>query len=421
MERRFSVRYGELMAEAEVKPEALVGVLERLKEFVQPFAASLIHPGQREHAEEYVAGLVSNVERKNIESIAYLHEQDRQPLQKFIGQKAWDWHPMIAELARQIGTALGEADGVLVIDPSGVLKQGKASVGVARQWCGRAGKVDNCQVGVYLGYVSRKEHALVDTRLYLPKEWTKNKKRCKAAGVPKEVRFRTRHELALEMLREHRAVLPHAWVTGDDEMGRSGQFRDELLGMGEQYLLAVPSNTLVRDLDAAPPPARGSGRPPKVPFQRADHWMKTAKTWTRIEVRPGEKGPLVVEAVKARVQTKRGRRNGPEETLVILRERQGRKTIKHDYCLSNAPLDTPLREFARVLGAEHRIEECLRRAKGEAGLAQYQVRTWRGWHHHQTLTLVATWFLTREKRRGEKGGAVSLASTGATHPWTIVA
>jgi SRSO17 transposase len=295
------------------------------------------------------------------------------------------------------------------------LKQGKGSVGVARQWCGRAGKVDNCQVAVYLGYVSREEHALVDTRLYLPKEWTKDKKRREQAGIPKEVRFRTRHELVLEMLREHRTVLPHAWVTGDDEMGRNSHFREELRGMSEQYLLAVPSNTLVRDLDAAPPPYGGSGQPPKVPFQRADGWRKTAKNWTRIEVRAGEKGPLVVEAVKARVQTKLGRRNGPEETLVIFRERQGRKTIKHDYCLSNAPWDTPLREFARVLCAEHRIEECLRRAKGEAGLAQYQVRTWRGWHHHQTLTLLATWFLTQEKRRGEKSGAVSLRPGVALH------
>jgi SRSO17 transposase len=421
MDRRFSVRYEELMAEAEVKPEALTGILDRLKEFVRPFAVSLEHAAQRDHLEEYVAGLVSNVKRKNVETIAYLHEQDRQPLQKFIGQKPWDWQPMIAELARQVGTALGEADGVLVIDPSGVLKQGKASVGVARQWCGRAGKVDNCQVGVYLGYVTRKEHALVDTRLYLPKDWTKDRKRCKRAGIPKEIRFRTRHELALEMLREHHAALPHAWVTGDDEMGRNSGFRDALRAMNEQYLLAVPSNTLVRDLDATPPPANSTGRPPKVPFQRADSLMKATKNWTRIEVRPGEKGPLIVEMVKARVQTKRGRRNGPEETLVIFRERQGRKTIKHDYCLSAAPFDTPLREFARVLGAEHRIEECLRRAKGEVGLAQYQVRTWRGWHHHQTLTLIATWFLTQEKRRGEKGGTVSLPPGGATDHWATAA
>lgn len=421
MERRFAVRYEELMADAEVKPEALEGVLERLTGFIQPFAASLAHAAQRDHLEEYLAGLVSNIKRKNIESIAYLHEQDRQPLQKFIGQHPWEWQPMIDELARQIAAALGEADGVLVFDPSGVLKQGKGSVGVARQWCGRAGKVDNCQVGVYMGYVTRKEHALVDTRLYLPAEWTKDRNRCKRAGIPKEIRFRTRHELALEMLRQHGTVLPHCWVTGDDEMGRNSYFREELRTMSEHYLLAVPSNTLVRDLDAAPPPSPGSGRPPKVPFQRADNWMKTAKNWTRIEVRPGEKGPLVIEMVKARVQTKLGRRNGPEETLVIFRERQGNETLKHDYCLSNALFDTPLKEFARVLNAEHRIEECLRRAKGEAGLAQYQVRTWRGWHHHQTLTLLATWFLTQEKRRGEKIGPVSFLARVAMDHRTIAA
>lgn len=421
MERRFAVRYEELMAEAEVKPEALEGVLERLEEFVEPFAASLAHAAQRDHLGEYLAGLVSNIQRKNIESIAYLHEQDRQPLQKFIGQKPWEWQPLIAELSRQIATTIGQADGVLVIDPSGVLKQGKASVGVARQWCGRAGKVDNCQVGVYLGYVTRQEHALVDMRLYLPKEWTKDKQRCRRAGIPPGIRFRTRHELALEMLREHRSVLPHAWVTGDDEMGRNSGFREALREMNECYLLAVPSNTLVRDLDAAPPSYSGSGQPPKVPFQRVAAWAKKAKNWTRIEVRAGEKGPLVVEAVKARVQTKLGRRNGPEETLVVFRERQGRKTIKQDFSLSAASFDTPLREFARVLNAEHRIEECLRRAKGEAGLVHYQVRTWEGWHHHQTLALLATWFLTQEKRRGEKGVAMFVRPGVTNHHRAIAA
>ena len=125
---------------------------------------------------------MSNVKRKNVESIAYLHEHDRQPLQKFIGQNPWQWQPMTGELARQIGAGLGEADGVLVFDPSGVLKQGKASVGVARQWCGRAGKVDNCQVGVYLGYVTRKEHALVDTRLVLAQGLDQGQEALQACG-----------------------------------------------------------------------------------------------------------------------------------------------------------------------------------------------------------------------------------------------
>ena len=196
------------------------------------------------------------------------------------------------------------------------------------------------------GLRPRKEHALVDMRLYLPEEWTKDKKRCKRAGIPKEVGFRTRHELALEMLREHRAVLPHRWVTGDDEMGRNSHFREQLRSLNEQYLLAVPSNTLVRDL-RCPAALRWLGAAAEGAFRGADKWMKTAKHWTRIEVRPGEKGPLVVEAVKARVQAKLGRSNGPEETLVIIRQQQGGQTVWHDYCVSNAPFDTPLREFAR--------------------------------------------------------------------------
>ena len=144
---------------------------------------------QEQHLWEYVAGLFSDVKRKNAETIAYFHDQDRQALQKFIGQSLWDDGLLIEELARQVGRELGEADGVLVFDPSGFKKQGKASVGVARQWCGRLGKIDNCQVGIYLGYVSRKEHALVDVRLYLNKEWAKDKQRRKKCGVPSDDSF----------------------------------------------------------------------------------------------------------------------------------------------------------------------------------------------------------------------------------------
>src|SRR5581483_8987122 len=124
------------------------------------------------------------------------------------------------ELNRQVAAVLGCANAVLVFGPSAFPKKGHASVGVQRQWCGRLGKIDNCQVGVYLAYVGRSEHALIDVRLYLPKEWAKDKKRRAEAGIPKTVRFRTRHELALEMLDEHGRLLPHAWVSGDDEMGR---------------------------------------------------------------------------------------------------------------------------------------------------------------------------------------------------------
>src|SRR3954454_8370484 len=172
MERRYQARLDELLGGAEVRPGLLRGLLPRLEEFLEPFARSLLSPEQRAHAQHYVQGLLSDLQSKDVESIAYLHDQQRQGLQKFIGQADWDHRPLLTELARQVGQQLGEADGVLVFDPSAFPKQGTESVGVARQWCGRLGKVDNCQVGVYLGYVARLDHALVDFRLYLPREWT---------------------------------------------------------------------------------------------------------------------------------------------------------------------------------------------------------------------------------------------------------
>lgn len=416
MERRFAVRRDQLLSDAEVDPRIPRGVVARLERFLDPFVELLRRSEQGGHARTYAAGLLSDLEDKNVESIAYLHDQRREPLQQFIGQSPWDHRPWLAELARQVGQELGEADGVLVLDPSAFPKKGPESVGVQRQWCGRLGKIDNCQVGVYLAYVGSGEHALIDMRLYLPKEWAGDRKRRQKAGVPKGVRFRTRHELALEMLDERGPLLPHAWIAGDDEMGRCSWFRGQLRSRGERYLLAVPSNTSVRDLLAPDPPYAGHGRRPRRPFTRADHWCAGVAegAWRTIEVRAGEKGPVRVQAVWTLVQARtEGRASDVAEVLVVFRERQGDGSWKHDYLLSNAPPATPLAEYARVFKAEHRIEECLQRAKGEVGLADYEVRTWRGWHHHQALALVATWFLTVEARRGKKMDAGVDGSAGA--------
>ena len=152
---------------------------------------------------DYVTGLLSSLEHKTAEGIAYLFDGDRQPLQRFLGQSEWEHRPLIGVLVGQVAGRIGEPDGVIVFDPSAFAKKGTKSVGVGRQWCGRFGKVENCQVGVYMGYVSRVEHALVDFRLYLPEDWAKDRARRKEAGVPKEVRFQTRHQQALEMLKEH--------------------------------------------------------------------------------------------------------------------------------------------------------------------------------------------------------------------------
>jgi SRSO17 transposase len=393
------------LADAEVDPRIPRGVLPRLERFLGPFVEHLRRSEQADHARHYVTGLVSGLEDKNVESIAYLHDQARAPLQQFIGQSPWDCQPWLTELARQVGQQLGGPEGVLVFDPSAFPKKGDASVGVQRQWCGRLGKIDNCQVGLYLAYVGRTEHALVDVRLYLPREWANDKGRRKRAGAPKAVRFRTRHELALEMLDARGPLLPHAWVSGDDEMGRCSWFRQQLRSRQECDLLAVPSNTAVRDLAAPDPPHPGPGRRPRVPFTRVDRWCAAVPeaAWQTLEVRPGEKGPVTVQAVWTLVQARtEGRVSDVAEVLVVFRERQGSGTYKHDYLLSNACLTAPLAEFARVFKAQHRVEECLQRAKGEAGLGDYEVRTWRGWHHHQALALVATWFLTQAARRGKK-------------------
>ena len=404
MEQRYKVRLEEMLAQAEVSPELIQGLLERLETFVEPFAKSLDQPEQRRHAAEYITGLLSKLPRKSTEAIAYLHDHDRQGLQNFVGSVPWDNKPLLATLAAQVGEDLGEPDGVIVFDPSAFVKKGTKSVGVIRQWCGRFGKVENCQVGVFMAYVSRKEHALVNARLYLPKEWAKDRARRKEAGVPKEVKFRTRHQQALEMLDESGKALPHGWVAGDDEMGRPSGFRGKLRTRGERYLLGVPSNTLVRDLDVASPEYSGRGRHPMSPFLRLDRWKSALPedAWTRIEVRDGEKGPLVVEVAKRRVQarTETGG-TGPEELLFVTRESQCDGKFKHDYYLSNADPGVSLNELARVSKAAHRVEECFRRAKSEAGLAEYQVRNWCGWHHHVTLALMAAWFLTQEARRGK--------------------
>jgi hypothetical protein len=222
--------------------------------------------------------------------------------------------------------------------------------------------------------------------------------------VPEEVVFQTRHEQALEMLEECGGRLPHSWVAGDDEMGRPSGFRQGLRDAEERYLLAVPSNLLIRDIEVAPPEYSGRGRHPKVPFARLDRWCKALPedAWTRVDVRDGEKGPLVVECVKRRIRARTDTGGtGPEELLFVTRVREEDSKYKIDYYFSNADPSTSIEELARVAKAEHRIEECFERAKGEAGLADYQGRNWISWHHHQILALLAAWFLTQETRRGK--------------------
>ena len=322
MHWRYRLRKQQLLDECEIGPEVFQGGLERLADFARPFAECLARREQRDHARTYLAGLVSDLKHKTAESIAYRHDQQRHGLQHFVGSSTWDHQPLLRELAGQVGREIGTPDAVIVFDPSGFAKKGHASVGVQRQWLGRLGKVDNGQVGVFMAYASYHEHALVDVRLYLPKGWAKDRMRRRRCGIPQAVRYRTRHELALEMLRETGPLLPHGWVTGDDEMGRSSRFRAELRRLNEPYLLAVPSNTTIRDLEGETPEWGGRGPHPKRAFEQVGAWSRSLLqgAWRRIEVGGGERGPQLVELVATRVvaRTDRGR-IGPEELLVVIR------------------------------------------------------------------------------------------------------
>ena len=222
------------------------------------------------------------------------------------------------------------------------------------------------------------------------------------------------------MLDKHGETLPHQWIAGDDEMGRPYWFRRRLNDRNEQYLLAVPSNTLIRDLDADPPEYSGLGGKPKRPWTRVDKWKdsRDENVWIKIDVRDGAKGPLIVEATQTRVVARTdNRQEGHDEVLVVIRykDRDHQRIVKTDYYLSNASPKTLASEFARVAKAEHRIEECIQRGKSEAGLADDQVRNWKGWHHHQTLSLLASWFLVTESRRGKK---MDTGDHGSTDPRT---
>jgi SRSO17 transposase len=278
-----------------------------------------------------------------------------------------------------------------------------------------------------MGYVSRLDHAVLDFRLSLPQDWAQDEQRRQECHVPKEVRYHTRHEQCLEMLDAWGNQVPHGWVTGDDELGRHTWFRGELRERGERYVLGVPCNTTMRDLEAPSPAYQGRGRRPKAPWQSVTEWRKSLNphAWRRFTVRDGEKGPVAIEMVKRRVQTRLERKQiGPAEWLVITRRpladdrtwepRASRDATDQDACYryqyyltptggSEVELTEPsLAELARVIKAGTCIEASFKRGKGEVGMDEYQVRTWHGWHHHMTLSLRAVWFLIGETHRGQQ-------------------
>jgi SRSO17 transposase len=420
-------RQAELLRDCIVSPHVFESMVDRLCDFVLPYQHALETEAGKRHLHRYLVGLLSHLDRKNAEKIAAFVDVERLVLQAFIGTAPWDHCPLLTVLVGQVVEQLGEPDGVIAFDPSSFPKRGRHSVGVKRQWCSHRGKVDNCQVGVFMGYVSRHDHALLDFRLSLPEDWARDAHRRAECHVPPEVRYQTRQDQCLEMLDAWREHVPHGWVTGDDELGRHTQFRHALRERGERYVLGVPCNTTMRDLEAPLPTYQGRGRRPKAPWQAVRAWRQAceAEGWTHVSVRDGEKGPIAIEMLTRRVQTRLERkRTGPEEWLVVTRrpladDRTWEPQASRDACDQDTRYRyryylTPtcgaeaereklsLVELARVITAGLCIEASFKRGKGEVGMDEYQVRTWEGWHHHMALTLIAVWFLISETHRGQQ-------------------
>jgi SRSO17 transposase len=389
-----------------------------LTSFLQRYLPRFYRVEQRATATLVIRGHLSGLERKTCEPIAIEAGLPRKPIQFFVGAGKWNDEAVMGELREHVREELAAADGVVVIDPSAFPKKGTESCGVARQWCGRLGKVDNCQVGVFLAYAAQAGYAPLDRQLYLPEEWANDEARRKKCHVPAEVKFREKWQIALDLLDRSLPGLRHGWIVGDDEFGRPAEFRAALRQRGERYVLDVPCNTTVRDLERRRPRRRhaGRGRKREVPFRRVDDWAASQpeSRWERIEVRSGEKGPLLVDAMMVRVRAKQNGRIGPEELLVVIRPVGESRT---DYAMANAGPEVPLAEVVRAQRQRHRIEELFEAGNGEAGLDHYEVRSWIGWHHHMTLSLVAMWFLCLERRRvgGENSGHHGTADASSVH------
>jgi SRSO17 transposase len=363
---------------------------EHLSEFMKPYLEVVGWSTREKQLSAFVAGLLGGTERKSVEPIALAQGVDRQQLQYFVGVSPWDYLPLLDVLQGDVSGELGDPEGVLVIDGSAMPKKGSESVGVARQWCGRLGKVENCQIGIYLAYAGKGSCAILDERLYLPRAWVLDPERRAKAKVPASVTFKKAWVLGDEMLRQVGTRLPHKWVVADAEYGRSKIFRDRMAKRGERYMLEVPSNTLVRKV------AGKAGRRPE--WHRVSDFVKRRpiSEWQRLTVRDGQKEPIEVIATAHRVQTRR--RGKPRvETLLAI---EALASTERWFFLSNTPQHTPLEEMVGAASRRHLIEEAFENAKGEVGLDHYEVRAWRGWHHHHmTASLMALWFLVREHRK----------------------
>ncbi len=383
------------------------------QDFHAYFAPLLGRREARDHSRHYLqALLVQSGERRNAENLSETVPASARVMQRFLTESPWDDDVVIGRLQEYLGPRLGRPEAVWVLDGSDFPKQGRKSVGVARQYCGSLGKVANCQAGMFLAYVSLQGRALVDKRLYLPESWTSDTDRCAAAGVPEESRnYRSKTKLALEMLEQalERGHLKAGWVAGDDAFGMSPSFRDGLAALGMRYVLDVPGGATVWPLEPAwtSPEYQGSGRPRKPRLkggQRRTMVERSAElpeeAWREITVAEGSQGPRSYQFSAQRVRSTSKRKPGEIHWAVYRRNRDGSEPR---YYLSNAPEDTSLETLAYVGGSRWRIETEFETEKSDVGLDEYETRTWAGWHHHVALCLLGGAFLlSLQQAWGEK-------------------
>jgi SRSO17 transposase len=343
------------------------------------FARYFARSEPRRRAIDYLRGLLSDIERKNGWQLAE-KAGDSTPygVQHLLGRADWDANKVRNDLINYVHENIGDPQGVLVVDETGFLKKGMKSAGVQRQYTGTAGRIENCQIGVFLAFAGRHGHALIDRELYLPKEWAGDAIRRKAAGIPPEVAFATKPRLAERMLqRAWKAGVKAAWVAGDTVYGNDSHFRRTLESNGQPYVLAVKCDQrLWVDLSQVRVDRIAAALP--------------AKAWRRASAGAGSKGPRWYDwAIRPFGPVDE---RGWQLWLLIRRHRE-----RHDeraYYLCRGPAATPWRDLVRIAGLRWPIEECFERAKGDCGLDEYEVRSWVGWYRHVTLSIFALALLT---------------------------
>lgn len=366
----------------------------------------------RGHARHYLTGLLGTERRKNIERIeSDVAESNYQGMQQFITDSPWSHEALLEQAAADADGLLGgDRDTALYLDETSFVKKGELSVGVQRQYCGRLGKTENCQVGVFACLGRGRHAALVDFRLFLPESWARDEARCARAKIPEDRRKHlTKTELALEMVRAARARgSRHQWIGGDEVYGGNLAFCAQLEDLGETFLMDVGAATVVWDADPAPQvPATAAGTHGR-PRRRAQCTEQSARKYRaselaavhfdqenrRLTLRETTQGPLQACLWVREVWLwPQGAPQARRRLLVVRREANG----AYKYSLGNAPADTPWERLGRMQAQRFWIEQAFKEAKSELGMAHYEVRGWRGWHHHMALVCLAQLFTVRER------------------------